>query len=649
MEQVAKKRELRVLLLEDAPTDAELMERELRKAGIAFSSMRVETRDAFVRALEEFGPDIVLSDYQLPDFNGLAALEIVQRDHAQVPVIMVTGALSDIDAVELIHAGAKDYVLKDRLARLAPAVQRALATEQGVRERKLAQDAVVRKERYYRKLIEGGSDVFFVMDRAGHVSYRNELGKQLTGWETAEVLDKPVTEFVAAQSLPLVQQAIAEIFANPSQSIRLEACMVRKDGAQVEIEVLARNLLDDPDVAGVVITARDISERKRDELALARANRALRTLSACNEALVRAGSEPELLNAICRIAVETGGYRMAWVGVPEQDAAKTVRPVARYGHDEGYLATANICWADTELGRGPSGTAIRSGILQANQNFQTNPALVPWREAALERGYQSSIALPLKSAAGTLGVLTLYAALPDAFTEVEIGLLQELVDDLAFGIQTLRTRAERDHIAHEHLHDVEVLRQSLEDSIKAIADTVEMRDPYTAGHQRRVGQLAVAIAKELGLPEETNLGIALAASIHDLGKISVPAEILAKPGKLTALEFMLLKNHPQAGFDILKDINFPWPIATMVLQHHERLDGSGYPQRLKGEQILLESRILAVADVVEAMASHRPYRPALGIDTALQEIERGRGTAFDATVVDACIRLFAEKRFSFSG
>jgi HD-GYP domain-containing protein (c-di-GMP phosphodiesterase class II) len=247
-----------------------------------------------------------------------------------------------------------------------------------------------------------------------------------------------------------------------------------------------------------------------------------------------------------------------------------------------------------------------------------------------------------------LGTLTLYASEPDAFNATEVTLLQELADDLAFGIETLRTRAERDRIAHEHQHHEEILRQSLEDSIKAIADTVEMRDSYTAGHQRRVGQLAVAIARQLGMPEETIHGIELAASIHDLGKISVPAEILAKPGKLTAVEFMLLKNHAQAGFDILKDIKFPWPIATMVLQHPERQDGSGYPQGLKGEQILLESCILAVADVVEAMASHRPYRAALGVDSALKEIERGRGAAYDAAVVDACIRLFSEKRFAFS-
>lgn len=517
-----------------------------------------------------------------------------------------------------------------------------------ITERKQAQEALERKERYYRKMIEGGSEVFLLMDRAGTVLYRNEPGKQLTGWTTAEVLGKPVTDFVSAESLPLIRGAMAETFANPDQWFRVEVSMVRKDGKQVEVEALAKNLLDDPDVAGIVITVRDITERKQAGLTLDKANRALHTLSACNVALVRATSESGLLDSICRLVVETGGYRMAWVGYPEQDAAKTVRAVGHFGHEEGYLAAAKISWADNEFGRGPIGMAIRTGTVQVNQHFLTDPAMAPWQEAARPRGYQSSIALPLRNSAGILGVLTIYASEPDAFNEAEVTLLQELAADLAFGIQTLRTRIEHDRIVDEHMRDAEILMQSLEDSIKAIAATVEMRDAYTAGHQRRVGQLAVAIANELGLPEGTIRGIELAASIHDVGKIGVPAEILSKPTKLTNLELMLVKNHAQAGYDILKDIKFPWPIATMVWQHHERQDGSGYPQGLKGEQILLESRIIGVADVVEAMASHRPYRAALGIDMALKEIERGRDSVYDAAVVDACVRVFSEKRFVFS-
>jgi len=192
------------------------------------------------------------------------------------------------------------------------------------------------------------------------------------------------------------------------------------------------------------------------------------------------------------------------------------------------------------------------------------------------------------------------------------------------------------------------LRTSLLDSITALAATVEMRDPYTAGHQRRVAQLAVAIAKDLQLPEEQIEGIHLASVVHDVGKIRVPAEILNKPGRLTALEFSLIKEHAQNGHEILKTINFPWPIAQIVLQHHERLDGSGYPQALKSDQILLEAKIIAVADVVESMMSHRPYRPGFGLDAALDEIELNKGKFFDSAVVEVCIKLFREQGFNFS-
>jgi hypothetical protein len=192
------------------------------------------------------------------------------------------------------------------------------------------------------------------------------------------------------------------------------------------------------------------------------------------------------------------------------------------------------------------------------------------------------------------------------------------------------------------------LEKSLEESIKSIAYTVESRDEYTAGHMKRVGQLSSAIARELGLPEDTIHGIELASTIHDVGKIAIPVEILTKPGKLSKIEMMLVQTHVEAGYDIIKNIEFPWPIARMILEHHERIDGSGYPQGLKGDEMLLGSRIIAVSDVIEAMSTHRPYRFVLGIDAALAEIKQHRGKLYDAQVVDACLKLFAEKRFAFS-
>jgi PAS domain S-box-containing protein len=198
-------------------------------------------------------------------------------------------------------------------------------------------------------------------------------------------------------------------------------------------------------------------------------------------------------------------------------------------------------------------------------------------------------------------------------------------------------------------HTLESLRKAFSTTIQVMVSAVETRDPYTAGHQIRSADLARAIATEMGLPQDKIDGIRMAGSIHDIGKLSIPAEILSKPTKLSELEFSLIKEHARQGYEILKDVESPWPLAEIVYQHHERMDGSGYPRNLKGDDILVEARILTVADVVEAMASHRPYRPGLGIDAALNEIGKNRGIFYDKTVADACLRLFREKGFKLEG
>lgn len=209
------------------------------------------------------------------------------------------------------------------------------------------------------------------------------------------------------------------------------------------------------------------------------------------------------------------------------------------------------------------------------------------------------------------------------------------------------SEARRKRVEKELKENLKKLRRTMKGTIYAMAMTVELRDPYIAGHQRNVAQLASVIAKDMGLSEEKIEGVCLAGSVHDIGRTSIPIEILAKPAPLSELEFLLVKRHPQIGYDILSMIEFPWPIGQIVLQHHERMDGSGYPQGLSGKDILLEARILAVADVVEAMTSHRPYRPAYGMEIALGEISKNRGKLYDANVVEACLRLFREKEFSF--
>lgn len=246
--------------------------------------------------------------------------------------------------------------------------------------------------------------------------------------------------------------------------------------------------------------------------------------------------------------------------------------------------------------------------------------------------------VPIVYAGKAVGVINLYVEPGHLQNPTEESFLTSIADTMAGILEHRRTRRKLE-VA------LDKLRKGMSATIQAIATTVESRDPYTAGHQKRVANIARAIGTEMNLSADVIDAIRIAGAIHDIGKLSVPIEILSKPGKITEIEFEIIKAHPMTGYRILKDIDFPWPIAQIVLQHHERVDGSGYPHRLRGEEILLEARIIGVADVVEAIASHRPYRSALGIEKALEEISRMAGRHLDSKAVDACLTMFNEKRF----
>lgn len=233
------------------------------------------------------------------------------------------------------------------------------------------------------------------------------------------------------------------------------------------------------------------------------------------------------------------------------------------------------------------------------------------------------------------------------WTEVKVSLLRDEKNQVTgiLGVTRDISKRKQAEIALDRsLHN---LQKTLNGTIQAIAKLIEARDPYTAGHEKRVSHLAGAIVEEMSLENECIESLRMAGMIHDIGKVAVPAEILSKPTRLTSTEMLLIKIHPQIGYEILKEIEFPWPLAQTIYQHHERMDGSGYPNGLKGENILMEARILCVADVVEAIASHRPYRPALGIEIALEEIKKNRGIFYDDNVVKACLKLFHEKNYKF--
>lgn len=272
----------------------------------------------------------------------------------------------------------------------------------------------------------------------------------------------------------------------------------------------------------------------------------------------------------------------------------------------------------------------------SRQHARETLAEVMEREKAGKRELSRTLQLETTKKDGTL-----------VTTEVKLSFIRDEHQEPVGILGVTRDISERIE-AEERLKDtLKLLRKAVGATIQVMGTAVESRDPYTAGHQRRSADLARTIATDMGLPREQIDAVRMAGSIHDIGKLFIPAELLAKPTKLTDTEFSLIKQHPQKGYDMLKNVESPWPLAEIVYQHHERMDGSGYPRQLKGNEILIEARVLAVADVVEAMASHRPYRPSLGPEAALDEIISNRGTRYDADVVDACIRLFRMKGYRF--
>jgi len=635
-------KELQVLMLEDEPTDAELTERELRKGGLVFSVRRVDTRDAFVAALIERPPDLILADYRLPAFDGLAALAIVRERLPEVPFVFVSGAMGEELAIETLLQGASDYVLKGHLSKLVPAVKRALLDAEQRRRRKEAEEGLKESEERFRNMAESAQDGIVIIDQDGLITYWNPAAVCMFGHDRDEALGRDLHLLLTpARNHEAYRKGWTRFRQTGSGTVvdkTLEMDALHKNGQEfpVELSISAAPIKGNWHAVGII---RDITERKRGDLALRRSNRFLRTLSCCNETLVHAGDERGLLQDMCRVVVEEGEFALAWVGYLGKGT--TIQPVARSGiNTEAYFGGQPIDCQDADSVCRPAVLALRSGETQVVKDVELAQCL-PWRDRALHCGYRSAIALPLRAAGEVIGTLNIYGSEVGGFGEEEVSLLSELASDLGFGITNLRVRAEREEGARK-------LERALEDTIQAIATTIETRDPYTAGHQKRVAQLAVAIAREMALPEQRSIGVLRGAGIHDIGKIYIPSEILSRPGKLSAEEFSLIKIHPQVGYDIVKDIDFPWPVATMLLQHHERLDGSGYPHGLAGSgSILLEARILAVADVVDAMVSHRPYRAALGLDAALQEIRCNRGKLYDTVVVDACLCLFRERGFAF--
>jgi PAS domain S-box-containing protein len=577
-------------MVEDSEDDVLLTIRALKKDSYDPVYERVEDAVAMRKALRERTWDVILCDYQMPQFNGLAAIALLKKTHIDIPLIIVSGAIGEEMAAECMRSGAHDYVMKGNLSRLAPAIERELKEAESRIKKKQVEKALQESEEKYRLIAKNMADVISVRDMNLHLTYVSPSIMRIRGFTVEEVVGQTLDQIMTPESLQIALVAFEEEMnleasgtADPNRIRVMELEEYKKDGSLVWLEVDLSYLRDkDCKPIAMLAVSRDITARKRADDELKKSKKLIESvLNSSQDLILVVDRDLKVLMSNWKSPLYTG---------------HTEFPISSHCY-EAFIHRDTPCESCHALGVFSNG----------------KPILTEY-----------------------------YNQYTKLFMEVNAYPIFDDDNHVILVAENVRDITERKQAA-------ERIRKALRATTQAIAVTVETRDPYTAGHQRRTADLARSIATEMNLSVDQIDGIRMAATIHDLGKISVPAEILSKPKKLTDIEFSLIKTHAQSGHDILKDIDFSWPVARTVLEHHERMDGSGYPNGLTGDNILLESRILAVADVVESMGSHRPYRPAQGIDAALKEIEKNRGTLYDNTVVDACLRLFREKGYQLKG
>jgi PAS domain S-box-containing protein len=512
-----------------------------------------------------------------------------------------------------------------------------------------AEDALRESEERYRRIVETSLEGIWILNEERRTIFVNKRIADMLGYTPEEMLGKRIDSFIFEGDLEdyalkrdARQRGVAEVF---------ERRFRRKDKTTIWNIVSTSPLFDGQGrFTGSFAMFTDITERKLAEEALRVSEQAARRLA----------NESELIAEIGRIISSTLNIEEVYACFAEKvrEAIPFDRIAVNTVNMKNYTRTIRYVTGDmfASYGIGQVISLVGTGIEQAIQtkssiliNSKSPEDIRRKLLAAHQFGAESTMLIPLIFKDEVMGYLAVHSAQIDAYSEDDLRLAERMASQIAGAIANAQLFRERTQAEEKLQNTLDSLRKALSTTIQVMVSTVEARDPYTAGHQIRAADLARTIATEMGLSPEKIEGIRMAGSIHDIGKISIPAEILSKPTKLSEIEFSLIKEHSRKGSEMLKNVESPWPLAEIVHQHHERMDGSGYPRNLKGEEILMEARILTVADVVEAMASHRPYRPGLGIKVALDEIEKNRGIFYDTAVAGACLRLFREKGFKLEG
>ncbi len=426
----------------------------------------------------------------------------------------------------------------------------------------------------------------------------------------------------------------------------LDIALCRGDGERLEVELATSGTFRVGDHLLSLWSLRDVTNRNALARIEQRRERTESNVAKAIKAIAHADSRDEVLASVCSHIVDDTTV-LAVVGETVDDAGKTIRLIAASGSAREYIDGLALSWDEASPhGNRPAGECVRT--LRATRGTVGEASAASWRARAEQFGIRSIAAFPIVGGDRT-AVYSVYSTDPDSFDAVELLLFESLAENIGLGLRSLAARDAAFAAASREAERASELVVALEGALGAVSTTLEMRDPYTAGHMRRVAVLARFVAQELGLEEDRLHGLYLAALVHDIGKIAIPAEILTKPTRLSDAEYALIRQHAQYGANIVAKIPFRWPIAEIVCQHHEYLDGSGYPRGLHGDEVLLEARILTVADIVESMTAARPYHVPAGIEGALAEIRQLSGTRLDPRVVDACIAVVNRGAFTQPG
>ena len=466
--------------------------------------------------------------------------------------------------------------------------------------------ALINNAKKFLNILASIEDGYYEVDKAGNLVFFNQSLQDMLGYSKEELLGMNYKQYMSSEDAKKVFKTYNQVFRTGEAAKGFDWQLISKSGRKLYVETSVSPIFSaDGEITGFLGIIRDISERKRTEQQIRESERRL----------------ADIINFLpdATFVVDIKGKVIIWNQAAEEMTGVKAEDII--GKDDYEYAIPFFGYKKPML----------VDIVIEESSYAHN--IIP----GIERKGHTLIQEIFFPSVGDSGLYCWATTAPLFDGEgKQTGAIISLRD--------ISRRKQAENALQESLNKAQTILRS---TVNALAITTEKRDLYTAGHQRRVAQLATAIAREMQFPEDITRGIYMAATLHDIGKMQVSSDILSKPGELNDIETLLVRTHTQVGYEIVKTIPFELPVADMVIQHHERMDGSGYPQGLAGSQIMLEARILAVADVVEAMSSHRPYRPALGISLALEEIRRHRGNLYDPDVVDACLRLFARGQIDF--